>query len=226
MKSLADNMVNALRSKYSGFYSAGKYLVQGFANGISANAYLAKAKAIAMANAAEQAAKAALGERSPSRVFYQIGKYVVMGFSNAIGDYTSMASRATTGMAKSTTNGMRTAIGKIGDALAGDLNINPTIRPVMDLSEVTAGAASINSMFGNPAISATSGFNSISASMHRLQNGFTNEDVVSAINKLRKDLSNIGNTNYNINGITYGDSSEISNAVRTLIRAAKIERRS
>ena len=226
MKSLADNMVNALRSKYSGFYSAGKYLVQGFANGISANAYLAKAKAIAMANAAEQAAKAALGERSPSRVFYQIGKYVVMGFSNAIGDYTSMASRATTGMAKSTTNGMRTAIGKIGDALAGDLNINPTIRPVMDLSEVTAGAASINSMFGNPAIRATSGFNSISASMRRLQNGFTNEDVVSAINKLRKDLSNIGNTNYNINGITYGDSSEISKAVRTLIRAAKIERRS
>lgn len=226
MKSLADNMVNALRSKYSGFYSAGKYLVQGFANGISANAYLAKAKAIAMANAAEQAAKAALGERSPSRVFYQIGKYVVMGFSNAIGDYTSMASRATTGMAKSTTNGMRTAIGKIGDALAGDLNINPTIRPVMDLSEVTAGAASINSMFGNPAISATSGFNSISASMRKFQNGFTDEDVVSAINKLRKDLSNIGNTNYNINGITYGDSSDISKAVRTLIRAAKIERRS
>ena len=226
MTSLANNMVNAIRSKYSGFYSAGRYLVQGFANGISANAYLAKAKSIAMANAAKQAAMAALGEHSPSKVFYQIGKYVVIGFANAIRDYTSMASRATTGMAKSATNGMRTAIGKIGDALAGDLNINPTIRPVMDLSEVTAGAASINGMFGNPAISATGGFNSISASMRRLQNGFTNEDVVAAINKLRKDVGSISKPSYNIAGINYNDDIEVVNAIETLIRKARVERRS
>ena len=226
MTSLANNMVNAIRSKYSGFYSAGKYLVQGFANGISANAYLARAKSIAMANAAKQAAMAALGEHSPSRVFYLIGKYVVIGFANAIKDYTSMASRATTGMAKSATNGMRTAIGKIGDALAGDLNINPTIRPVMDLSEVTAGAASINSMFGNPSISATGGFNSISASMRRLQNGFTNEDVVAAINKLRKDVGSISKPSYNIAGINYNDDIEVVNAIETLIRKARVERRS
>ena len=226
MTSLANNMANAIRSKYSGFYSAGKYLVQGFANGISANAYLAKAKSIAMANAAKQAAMAALGEHSPSRVFYLIGKYVVIGFANAIKDYTSMASRATTGMAKSATNGMRTAIGKIGDALAGDLNINPTIRPVMDLSEVTAGAASINRMFGNPAISATGGFNSISASMRRLQNGFTNEDVVAAINKLRKDVGSISKPSYNIAGINYNDDVEVVSAIETLIRKARVERRS
>ena len=226
MKSLAESMINAARSKYSGFYSAGKYLVQGFANGISANAYLAKAKAIAMANAAEQAAKAALDEHSPSRVFYQIGKYVVMGFANAIGDYTSMASDATTGMAKNATNGMRTAIDKIGDALNGDLNINPTIRPVMDLSEVTAGAHSINSMFGNPAISAMGGFNSVSASMRRLQNGFTNEDVVSAINKLRKEVGSISQPSYNIAGINYNDDIDVSNAINTLVRATKINRRS
>lgn len=226
MKTLANNMVNALRSKYSGFYSAGKYLVQGFANGITANTYMARARAAAMANAAETAAKAALRERSPSRVFYQIGKYVVMGFANAIGDYTSMASRATTGMAKTATNGMRTAISKIGDALDGDLNINPTIRPVMDLSEVTAGAASINSMFGNPAISASGGFNSISASMRRLQNGFTNEDVVAAINKLRKEVGSISQPSYNIAGINYNDDIEVVSAIETLVRKARAERRS
>lgn len=223
---IASACVDALRAKYSAFSTAGKYLVQGFANGISANTYMATAKARAMANAASAAAMAALDERSPSRVFYQIGKYVVMGFANAIGDYTSMASNATTSMAHSATNGMRTAISKIGDALSGDLDINPTIRPVMDLSEVTAGAASINSMFGNPAISAMGGFNSVSASMRRLQNGFTNEDVVSAINKLRNEVGSISKPSYNIAGINYNDDVDVANAINTLVRATKINRRS
>ena len=57
------------------------------------------------------------------------------------------------------------------------------------------------------------------------QNG-VNDDVVYAINKLRKDLGNVGNTTYSINGITYDDGSNISDAIQTLVRAAIVERRS
>lgn len=55
------------------------------------------------------------------------------------------------------------------------------------------------------------------------QNG--NEDVVSAINKLGKSLSGSRGNTYNVNGITYDDGSEISNAVSELVRAARVERR-
>ena len=58
----------------------------------------------------------------------------------------------------------------------------------------------------------------------RSQNG-TNADVIAAIKELRDDLSNVGNTTYNIDGITYDDGSNIAEAVSTLIRAARIERR-
>ena len=58
-----------------------------------------------------------------------------------------------------------------------------------------------------------------------IQNG-RNNDVVSAINKLRKDLGNVGNTSYNINGITYDEGTNVSDAIKTLVRAAKVERRS
>ena len=58
----------------------------------------------------------------------------------------------------------------------------------------------------------------------RSQNG-TNADVISAIDKLRKGLENAGTTSYNINGITYDDGSNVAEAIQTLIRAAKIERR-
>ena len=58
----------------------------------------------------------------------------------------------------------------------------------------------------------------------RNQNG-VNSDIVTAIDKLHKDLQNVGNTSYNINGITYDDGSNISEAIKTLVNAAVVERR-
>ena len=56
------------------------------------------------------------------------------------------------------------------------------------------------------------------------QNG-VNDDIISALNKLRGDLGNIGGDTYVVNGLTYDDGTNVSDAVRTLVRAAKIERR-
>ena len=58
----------------------------------------------------------------------------------------------------------------------------------------------------------------------RSQNG-ANDDVISAIDRLNKKMDNISNTTYSINGITYDDGSNVYDAVRTLVRAAKVERR-
>jgi hypothetical protein len=55
------------------------------------------------------------------------------------------------------------------------------------------------------------------------QNG--NSEVVSAIDKLSKNLGGSGDT-YNINGVTYGADGEISEAISVLLRAANVERRS
>ena len=41
----------------------------------------------------------------------------------------------------------------------------------------------------------------------------------------RGDLGNIGGDTYVIDGVTYDDGTNVSDAVRTLVRAAKIERR-
>jgi hypothetical protein len=78
---------------------------------------------------------------------------------------------------------------------------------------------------GNYSFGATGNLGAISASMQENQNGASNDDVVDAINTLRKDLSGIGNTTYHIDGITYDDGSNISEAIRTLVHAARVERR-
>ena len=79
-------MVTSIRNEYANFYNAGKYLVQGFANGISESTYLASAKAQAMAQAAETAAKNALGVHSPSTVFEEIGENTVEGYEKGIAE--------------------------------------------------------------------------------------------------------------------------------------------
>ena len=58
----------------------------------------------------------------------------------------------------------------------------------------------------------------------RIQNRSDNSDVISAIKDLKEGLNN-NTTSYTINGITYDDGSNVSSAIETLVRAARIERR-
>ena len=67
---------------------------------------------------------------------------------------------------------------------------------------------------------------SIAGSVGKIQNRYDNSDVISALNGLKESLNNNNGPSYTINGITYDDGSGVSDAIETLIRAAKIERRS
>ena len=139
--------VSGIKDYYSQFYSAGSYLVDGFANGISENAYKAAAKARAMASAAADAAKKELDEHSPSKVGYRIGDFFGVAFVNAIGAYVSKAYTAGSGMAEAAKTGLSNAVSKIKDFISGDIDVQPTIRPVLDLSNVESGAGRLNALF-------------------------------------------------------------------------------
>ena len=100
MTTLVTNAVNAIHNRYSDFYNTGKYMVEGFANGINSNSFMASAKAAEMAKAAVNAANTELGVHSPSKVFAQIGGYVVSGFANGINSNKGKAADSTKGLAK------------------------------------------------------------------------------------------------------------------------------
>ena len=228
-KSLATVLTSAVdkcRSYYTNFYNAGSYVVSGFANGISANFYKAEAKAVAMANAAVKAAKKALKINSPSKVFMKIGGGVPEGFAKGIKKFGYYVTDSIGEMSKNSLDQTKQVISNIGSVLDTDISSQPTIRPVVDLSNVEASSGRINGLLGqNIALGVSANSAGVVNAMmtNNRQNG--NEEVVSAINKLRKDLGNVGGTTYKIDGITYDDGSNISNAVKSLVRAAKIERR-
>jgi len=223
---ILNSALSAINGLRSSFYSAGANLAIGFANGISANSYMAAAKAQAMAAAAAAAARAALLINSPSKVGYEIGDFFGLGFVNAIADSAKRAYDASTEMADSAKTGLMNAFDRVSRIISGEIDVQPTIRPVIDLTNVRSGANAISGMLGlQPSMSVLTNIGAVSSMMNnRGQNG-TADEVVAAINRLRRDIGNMGNTTYNVNGVTYDDGSNVSTAVEELARAIRIERR-
>lgn len=219
-KQAASNLGSAL-------VGAGKSLVQGLINGIKSMAQSVWNAAKSVVTGAINAAKSALKINSPSKVFIEIGKYTTEGFAVGLEKNASMVDAPMRSVAQRAVNSMTDAIRKVSQLSESGIDYNPTITPVLDLSNIQEGSETINSMLGSGnrlALNANvTGV--MSRSIGRIQNDSTNHDVVKAVRDLEKSMSNNAGNTYQINGITYDDGSNVQSAVETLIRAAMIERR-
>lgn len=131
------------------FNDAGVYLVEGFANGIASDIARRKAESAArsMVRNTINAINAEAQIHSPSKVTYESGEYMGMGLVNALSDYADKSYDAGANLAESARVGLRKAIAKVVDSLNGDLDTDPVIRPVLDLTNVESGARRLNTMF-------------------------------------------------------------------------------
>ena len=197
----------------------GEATAQGYITGMGDDSHLNEINknACNMGNVAINALKKILDINSPSKVFYKLGLFTIQGFINALRDGETDIIDVAEGY-------MTKVINKIAEIANSDIDTQPTIRPVLDLSDFDSGSSRLTSIFekGMP-VGLLGKADSLSVLMNS-RDGFQN-DVVSAINSLRTDIKNIKTNTYNVNGVTYDDGSNVSNAVKTLIRAAKIERR-
>ena len=211
--------VIAIRGYYSMFYDAGSYVVSGFAAGISQNTYMATAKASAMASAAASAAASALKINSPSRVFMELGGYVPAGMAIGIDNMSYLVGNSIDSMTSSAVNLAETAMNRMNSTVGSQLNLSPTIRPVLDLSEIQNGARTIDGMFSSNMASR------LDFAMNESLSYDPNGNIVSELGKLRRDIGEMDRSVYNVNGITYDDGSNIADAIRTLVRATIVEGR-
>lgn len=180
--------VTAIRDYHDQFKQAGAYLVEGFADGISENTYRAEAKARAMARAAAEAAKDELDEHSPSRVGYHIGDFFGLGFVNAIGTYAVKAYNASAEMADSAKTGLGNAIAKVKDMINNGVDGQPTIRPILDLSDVEEKSHRLNTLFSrSQALTVSTGI--AAARGRNLQNEDTNPNTGNSYNFTQNNYS-------------------------------------
>ena len=212
----------AAKAHYGGYYSAGVYLCAGLAGGIGAGASSAINAASNVAAQALAAAKARLGIHSPSREFYAVGDYAVQGLTNALSDGQKSAQSAGSNIATASLAGLQNSLNMISALMNSGLDTSPTITPVIDDSQVRAGIQRVNTMMTNLTVGQNMAMAGASFGIN--QNGDT-ADVVSAINGLRKDILERPQNVYTVNGVTYDDGSTTANAVKTLVRAVKMNGR-
>ena len=222
---LIDKVAAKAAEKASAFETAGKDCVKGFANGIKNNKYLATDAGSAVGKAALKAAKEAVDSNSPSKEFMKLGRDSDIGFANGLIKYADMVYDSGYDVGKSGLGGLSDSISKISRLVENGIDTQPHIRPVLDLSDVENGVGRIGGLFADTPLGVRANLGAISSMMgSRNQNG-SNKDVTDAIKELRSDIAKIKTNVYNIDGVTYDDGSNVADAVRTLIHAAKIERR-
>lgn len=206
------------------FESAGDYLGEGLIEGMNAKKDDVYNAGFELGKAAVRGEKDGQKSKSPSKLTIKAGKWLGEGLVIGINRMGKKVYNAGYDMGDNAINAVSNAIASISDVINSDVDTQPTIRPVMDLDNVRSGMDTMSRMLGaTPSVGVLANVNAISSSMRGGQNGTS--DVVSAIKDIGKKLGSSGGDTYQINGITYDDGSNIAEAVKTLVRATKVERR-
>lgn len=216
---------NGSGQAYTSFYMNGINLGRGLVLGMNAMQQSAYNSGYALGQAAVRGEKDGQKSHSPSKLTIQAGKWLGEGLIIGMNAMESKTYGAGKSMGETAFDSIRSALSGMSDIINSDMDTTPTIRPVLDLTNVKATAGKLNGLFTDPAFTPLANLRAIgNISARNNQNG-NSDEVVRAINRLGKSLNNVGNTYNSINGVTYDNGSEISNAVETLVRAATVGRR-
>ncbi len=179
------------------FVTIGKNIGEGLIEGMSDSSIMSKVVSTAsdLAKSAYDAARAALDINSPSRKFRALGKSSVEGFAQGFTRYSKLSTRA----AEEVSNDALSAVSDIAAAMSiaasEDFDFQPTITPVVDMSNISAAGGLINGYFGQVPMNVSSYLNSsmMSDALSAIsQNAAGSSDVVSAIRELRSDVQYLG----------------------------------
>lgn len=160
-RALASALINTLVATigagrgrvYASSFAVGMAVSQGMAVGIRANSGIVTAAADQVAAQALAASKARLGVKSPSREYAKIGMWSDRGLAKGMIDNVGEVTTASENVADSALTAMAKAMARAGEAIFEEMDTTPTIRPVLDLSDVSREAASLGGMLKVPALS-------------------------------------------------------------------------
>lgn len=186
-------------------------IVDGIRSGI-----LSKSESLAKTTAntalkALNAAKKALGIHSPSKEFAEVGAYSGEGMIVGLNRLSGAVANTAASVGEAAMTALTGSVAGISDIINGTIDGSPTIRPVVDLSDITSSNNLINSMFGSrksrsvqlagsivqngmgqPTVSDTSGSGSVASPISNLFN------IPSLVVREEADIKKIARELYNL----------------------------
>lgn len=147
INSAVSGAVSQVRNRYNDFYNAGNYLDQGLVVGIWKGSSAVSTTAWNVAVSAYNAACRALGIASPSKEFAKIGMFADMGLVNGLETYSDAVQSSASDVASGAIDGAQQGLTNFSSLIFDNMDDTPVIRPVLDLTDVQAGANAMNGMF-------------------------------------------------------------------------------
>lgn len=206
-----------------GMKDAGADNAKGFASGVASPdalkaAYNAGWK---LGKKSEEGERDASKSKSPSRVFIELGKYLSQGLAIGITRYSDLARNAAYDMTEGTADSVKDLLTRVVSVINDDYDFDPTIRPVLDLSDVKNGASEMSSILssGPFGLSVPSAGIRLAENISAdIQNG-GKSDMAASINRLAKRLEIVTDTmnsrqminNFQVDGAS--DPEAFANAV-------------
>lgn len=141
-----NNAKTAITDKFNEWKQIGKDLLEGFIQGIKDKVSGVVDAVKNAVNSAIDKAKDVLGIHSPSKAFAEIGEYADEGLIVGLKSLASKVSSSAADVGKGALDAMSDTISNITDVINGEIDSQPVIRPVLDLSSVESGTKSINTM--------------------------------------------------------------------------------
>lgn len=198
-----NSALNVIVASYNDWRDAGIYVVEGFIKGIDDTISKAETAGKDLGKRTLKATEKALLEKSPSKAFYEVGAFAGQGFINALVDYTKKAENAGSDMGLASMTGAESALKQAKEILKGDLD--PRIRPILDLSNVQQGSKELQSLLMGQSYSSSLAYTT-SGSVKDYRTATTTMNPYSRLEEALNQMNQSGTANnYSIEVTVKGD---------------------
>lgn len=149
-----NSLASTIESRSGEMRAAGGRLATAILDGMTGGLFSGASRVIGaaadMAGRALSAAKNALGIASPSKEFTKVGAWSSEGMANGITKNASMVDAASEEVAKGAIATMQKSLRGMKEAVATDMQLTPTIKPILDLSSIKKDSNLIGGMLNPP----------------------------------------------------------------------------
>lgn len=182
---------SAIRSHRNSFQSAGSYLGDGLVIGINAKQGAVYQAGYNLGKKAVEGEKAGQQSHSPSKATQKAGKWLGEGLIIGMKQMGKTVYQTGKAMGSDAVDSISGALSSIDDISANNLDLSPTVRPVVDMDELQnrsrnlqIGADLSASLLSKPVNSLQEIISNAQANINA-----SNNEVIRAINDLRADLN-------------------------------------
>lgn len=221
-KTMSSSGASGAGSMKSSYQSTGTNMTSGFSWGMMSPyaLSLARSAGVKVGNTALSAVKDTIKSRSPSREAMKIGKFFTQGYAIGIGALSKVVYDEASNVGFKSMDGIRDTLSTMSKYIDADIDVDPTIRPVLDLSDIQNGIAQMNGMFNRADESLTVGFgnsafaNGLVGSLLNSGNRFNSGGLSDALNASEKTV------NVTVN-LQYDASADANELTRGIARAVQ-----